>query len=137
MGETRTSFKVYGLHGQAATLEALVDTGATFTKIPPNTASKLGLEVKYETEVELGDGRRVKRGLALAEVEIQDVKRPLLIAVAGEGEKAIIGYTTLEVLGFKVNPITGSLEKTVAIEYAAPSCATRSIGGGSIVIHKK
>lgn len=29
----------------------------------------------------------------------------------------IIGYTTLEILGFKVNPVTRRLEKTTAIEY--------------------
>jgi predicted aspartyl protease len=28
----------------------------------------------------------------------------------------VIGYTTLEILGFKVNPVTGKLERTPAIE---------------------
>ena len=117
MGETRIAFRIYGMDGQAAELEAVVDTGATFTKIPRALASVLGLRVKYETDVELGDGRRVKRGLALAEVEIEGVRRPVLVAVGGEEEKPLIGYTTLELLGFKVNPITGKLGRTVAIEY--------------------
>ena len=119
MGETRIAFKIYGMDGQAAELEAVVDTGATFTKIPRVLASVLGLQVKYETGVELGDGRIVKRGLALAEVEIEGVRRPVLVAVGGEEEKPLIGYTTLEVLGFKVNPVTGRLERTIAIEYKA------------------
>lgn len=119
MGETRIAFKIYGMDGQAAELEAVVDTGATFTKIPRALASILGLQVKYETGVELGDGRIVKRGLALAEVEIEGVRRPVLVAVGGEEEKPLIGYTTLEVLGFKVNPVTGRLERTIAIEYKA------------------
>jgi len=33
------------------------------------------------------------------------------------GEKGLLGYTALEVLGFKVNPLTRRLEKTFAIEY--------------------
>ena len=70
MGETRTPFKIYGMDGEAAELEAVVDTGATFTKIPIALASALGLQAKYETDVELGDGRIITRGLALAEVEI-------------------------------------------------------------------
>ena len=119
MGETRTPFKIYGIDGQAAEVEAIVDTGATFTKIPRALASALGLQVKYETDVELGDGRIIQRGLALAEVEIERVRRPVLIAIGGEGEKPLIGYTTLEVLGFKVNPITGRLERAIAIEYKA------------------
>ncbi|MEA3355721.1 MAG: aspartyl protease family protein [Candidatus Bipolaricaulota bacterium] len=117
MGETRAHFKIYGIDGEVAELEALVDTGATFTKIPESLASALGLQAKYETNVELADGRQVKRGLALAEVELEKVERPVLIAIGGEEEKPLIGYTTLEVLGFKVNPITGKLERTVAIEY--------------------
>ncbi len=64
---------------------------ATFTKIPRATASALRLEATYEARVELAN--------------------------RGEKEKPLIGYSTLEILGFKVNPITGRLEKTEAIEY--------------------
>jgi len=117
VGETRLSFKIYGLEGQAAELEAVVDTGSTFAKIPRALASALGLQVRYETDVELGDGRAIRRGLALAEVEIEGVRRPVLVAVGGEGEKPLIGYTTFELLGFKVNPITGKFERIVAMEY--------------------
>jgi len=65
----------------------------------------------------LGDKRIIRRKLALGEVEIEDVRRPVLIAIGGDDERPIIGYTTLELLGFKINPITGKLEKTFAIEY--------------------
>jgi aspartyl protease family protein len=116
MGETRTLFKVYGANGQVAESEAVVDTGATFSKIPRSIANKLGLEAKYETEVELGDGRVIRRKLALADLEIQGVRRPVLVAI-GEEERPLMGYTAMEVLGFKVNPITRKLEKAMPIEY--------------------
>ena len=115
--ETLAKFKVYGPNGRFAELEALVDTGATFTKIPKSIASKLGLQAKYATDVELGDKRIIRRELALGEVEIEDVRRSVLIAIGGDDERPLIGYTTLELLGFKINPITGKLEKTFAIEY--------------------
>ena len=108
---------MYAINGEAAGLEAVVDTGATFSKVPATIASGLGLEVKYETGVELGDGRVVKRGLALAEVEIGEVRRPVLIAIGEEEDKPVIGYATLEILGFKLSPITGKLERSIAIEY--------------------
>jgi len=115
MGETRVKFRVYS--GERFTeLEGFVDTGATFTKIPRSAASKIGLQANYEAEVMLGDGRTLKRGLALGEVEVEGVKRSILIAIGGDEETPIIGYTTLEVLGFKVNPLTGKLERTPAIE---------------------
>jgi len=39
------------------------------------------------------------------------------VAIAENEERPLLGYTTLEILGFKVNPITTKLEKTVAVEY--------------------
>ena len=117
MGETRIRFKIYGIDGKSTVLNAIVDTGATFTKIPLYVANELGLEAKYETKVELGDGHIITRKLAPAEVEIDDVRRLVLVSI-GE-EKPLLGYTTLELLGFKVNPITGKLERTMAIEYRA------------------
>ena len=116
MGETRIHFKIYGVNGQATELEAIVDTGATFSKIPKSVAAKLGLQAKYETDVELGDGRIIGRKLALVDMEIEEVRRPVLVAI-GEEEKPLIGYTALELLGFKVNPITGKLERAMPIEY--------------------
>ncbi len=116
MGETRINFKIYGANDQAVKLEAVVDTGATFSKIPKSVVTRLGLEAKYETEVELGDGRVIKRKLTLVDMEIEEVRRPVLVAI-GEEEKPLIGYTALELLGFKVNSITRKLEKAMPIEY--------------------
>jgi predicted aspartyl protease len=97
-------------------LEGLVDTGATFTKIPGWAASKIGLQAIYKAEVMLGDGRTVTRGLAYGEVEIEGIRRLVPVAIGGDEEMPVIGYTALEILGFKVNPVTGKLEKTPAIE---------------------
>jgi predicted aspartyl protease len=116
MGEIRIHFRVYGADGQTADLEAVVDTGATFSKIPQSIATTLGLEAKYETDIELSDGRLIRRKLTFAEIEIEEVRRPVLVAL-GEEEKPLIGYTTLELLGFKVNPLTRKLEKAIPIEY--------------------
>lgn len=115
MGETRAQFEINGADGKAIQLEATVDTAATFTRVPESV--KLGLKAQYETEVELSDRRILERRLALADVEVEGARRPVLVAIGGEGERVLLGYTTLEVLGFKVNPVTGKLEKTVAIEY--------------------
>jgi predicted aspartyl protease len=117
LGDTFVRFRVYGSDGRYVELEGVVDTGATFTKIPESVVSALGLEVKYEVEVELADRRMLRRGLTLGELEIENVRRPVLISIGNEEERPIIGYTTLELLGFKVNPITRKLEKTFAIEY--------------------
>lgn len=121
MGEIQIRFKVYGEGEQAVELEAIVDTGSTFSKIPERIVSRLGLPTKGEAEVELGNGSIIKRMLVLAEMEIDGIRRPVLATVGGEKEKPLIGYTALELLGFKVNPVTRRLEKTVSIEYIAAS----------------
>lgn len=116
MGDTRTKIKIYGANGKFAELEVLVDTGATFTKILKSIVSEIGLEPKYEREAELGDGRTVSRKIAVAEVEMEDEKGSIPVAIGEEGERSILGYTALEILGFKVNPTTGKLGKVKALE---------------------
>jgi len=115
VGETRVKFRVYS-GGVFVELEGLVDTGATFTKIPMWAASKIGLQAMYKAEVMLGDGRTVTRGLAYGEVEMERIRRLVPVAIGGDEEMPVIGYTTLDILGFKVNPVTWKLERTPAIE---------------------
>ena len=107
------------IHGPEGSrqVDGLADTAVTFTKIPGTLAASLGLEARFETPVELGDGRTITRRLALAEVEIEDVRRPVLVALADDGEQTLVGYTTLEALGFKVDTVKHVLERTKAIEY--------------------
>jgi clan AA aspartic protease len=107
------------LHGplESAEVEVVVDTGATFTKIPRSTATRLGLSSHRSIEVQLSDGRRVQRELAIAEVIVEGERGYVPVAIGEEDEPALLGYTTLEILGFKVNPVTRQLEKTLAIEY--------------------
>ena len=89
----------------------LVDTGATYTCLPPKLASDLGLPILGERDVTLADGRRVKAGVGLASVEIggrEDVVEVRVFEVA----EAVIGAFTLESLGLAVDPVTGELRPT-------------------------
>ena len=116
MGATYADLSLSG-SSASDTLRCLVDTGATFTKIPATLGQQLGLEVVREVEVELADGRVVVRQLALANAEMEGVRSPILVTLAEEGDIPLIGGTTLEVLGFKVDPIAERLEPRTAIEY--------------------
>ena len=85
--------------------------------MPGRVFDEIGLETSYETAVEVGDGRIVWRKLAPAEVEIDGVRRLVLVASGGDEEQPLIGHTTLETLGLWVNTVTHKLEPTPAIEY--------------------
>lgn len=115
MGIVLTKVRIYGITGEKE-LDLMVDTGATFTRLPLSLANEIGIEWKDEVEVELSDGRIRKRKLGIAEIEMNGVRRTIPITAADD-ERGFIGYTALEILGFKVNPITQKLERTMAIEY--------------------
>ena len=116
MGETYVDLILHGPSG-ARTVTCLADTAATFTKVPREAIEAIGLQAIHETPVELGDGRVITRRLALAEVQIENVRRPVLVALAENGEQPLCGYTTLETLGFKVDTIAHRLERRTPIEY--------------------
>jgi len=116
MGETYANVRIHGPMG-VEEVRALVDTGATFTKIPLSLGERLGLKVRRKVHVRLSDERSAERGLCHAEVEVDGVRDLIPLTLGGEGEVPLIGYTTLEILGFKINPVTGRLETTLPIEY--------------------
>ena len=117
MGRTHVDIIIHS-ESSSAVVNALADTAATFTKVPRLVFDELGLEAAHEVEVEIDDGRTTRRQLALAEVEIDGVRRPVLVSAGGDREQPLVGYTTLETLGFKVNTIAHRLEPIPAIEYA-------------------
>ena len=116
MGATYANLTISGASA-TDTLRCLVDTGATFTKIPLSLGQRLGLEVVGEVQIELSDGRVVARSLALANAQLEGIRRPVLVTLAEDGALPLIGVTTLEYLGFKVDTITERLEPRTAIEY--------------------
>jgi predicted aspartyl protease len=50
-------------------------------------------------------------------VQIENIRRPVLVAITDNGEQPLCGYTTLETLGFKVEPVAHRLERRTPIEY--------------------
>ena len=116
MGDTYARMTVYGPLGRDA-VEALVDTGATFTKISSATAEKVGFKGRRQVEIVLANGEKVSRQLGNLEIEISSQKDFVPVTVGKDGEADLVGYTTLEILGFKVDPVTRKLEPSLPIEY--------------------
>ena len=99
-----------------AEVEALVDTGATLTVVPRWLADKLGLRTTGRTLVESGAGRiEVERTRVWIEIEGREEIVPALISDIID--KVLIGVTTLEVLGLRVDPLTGRLSEWTLLLY--------------------
>jgi len=81
----------------------LVDTGATFTVIPPRLARALGMKGRRPVSVRLADGRRVRVLADVAVVRIDGREAPATVLI-GKVEEPILGVETLEALGLVVDP---------------------------------
>lgn len=65
----------------AKDVNLIVDTSATFTKISASLATELVRKCGYETDVELEDSNIKGGKLAIADIEIEGIYRPVLISV--------------------------------------------------------
>jgi clan AA aspartic protease len=86
-------------------LDLLVDTGATWSLIPAETASLLGVEPAETRSVRTADGRRLD--LPLAEVRFtidgRSLTTPCLIGAPNA--PALLGAVTLEAFGLAADPV--------------------------------
>ena len=122
MAHVYTKALVKGTKGQVEVGELLVDTGATFTVLPVELLREVGAYLMpTKTRLELGDGRAVESDVYAVVLAIQD-REGATLAVTFRDAKPVLGVRTLEDLGFKVDPVSGSLEPTrpagVAYYYA-------------------
>ena len=90
------------------TLSAIVDTGATNTTIEKALAERLGIVALDRQKVVLANGESETVGVGSAEVQIQGIRRVVPVFIY---DSNLIGLTTLEAAGLRVNTITQQLER--------------------------
>ncbi len=85
-------------------LDALVDTGATFTVVPASLLNALGVEPNESMTFELADGtsREFALGETRARVDGREVSTVVLFG--GENATPLLGAYTLERLMLMVDP---------------------------------
>ncbi|HYS92643.1 MAG TPA: retroviral-like aspartic protease family protein [Candidatus Acidoferrales bacterium] len=97
---------------RAASVSMLVDTGATFSVIPPTLARALGIRrPRRSVSVRLADGRRVRLGADVAILRIDGREAPVMILV-GQVHEPILGVEALEALGLVVDPCRKRLARS-------------------------
>ena len=108
-GETRVSVRIHGPRGYVD-LEMVADTGATLTTIPAHVARSTGLVSTGSVIVKLADGTKKGISIAQAEVEVRGDKAPVRVLIGSDDQVPLLGLTSLETLGLKVNPVESVLE---------------------------
>jgi len=82
----------------------LVDSGAVYSLVPGRILRKLGLRPYREVEFALADGRTVTRKVGDAYFELDGSLGPAPVIFGEEGDEPLLGATTLESLGFVLDP---------------------------------
>ncbi len=89
-------------------VEALVDTGATYSKIPRSVLQELGIE-PVETRVSrIADGSRVELQTSWARFSVEGRNAVARVSFGPEGIY-LLGATTLEDMGLAVDPVDRQL----------------------------
>ena len=106
MGTFTVQLQIGDLAGQQfIEVEALVDTGATYTSIPESTLTQLGIEIRESRSFELADERVVEYPVGYASIRLEQREVIALVVFAPPGSGSLLGATTLETAGFAVDPI--------------------------------
>jgi clan AA aspartic protease len=90
-------------------VEALADTGATYTWISRDVLDRLGIAPEFRFEFEVADGRVIQRDVAQTRVRVHGEDRITLIVFGDAGSRALLGAYTLEGAGLSVDLVNRRL----------------------------
>ena len=90
-------------------IEAMVDTGASYTIVPANLLDDLGVQPIDKLGLVLADGRRVEYDMGEARATINGRSIPTLVVFGEDNARPLLGAYTLEGLRLAVDPTNGRL----------------------------
>ncbi len=96
------------------TVEALVDTGSTFSVMPASLLHRLGIEPTRTRRLRLANGQVEERQTGMALFEVAGIDGEAM-AVFGPENIYLLGATTLETLLLIVDPINRQLIPEVGL----------------------
>jgi clan AA aspartic protease len=90
-------------------VNALVDTGSTYTVIPSNILVGLGVTVQSSRPFELADESIVEYAIGQARVRLDGRELTVVVVFAPEDSSPLLGATTLELFSLGVDPVAQRL----------------------------
>ena len=90
-------------------VEALVDTGATYTWIPRPILEELGITPQEQATFVLADGREAAYDIAQIRVRSNGRERFTICVFDEQGTEALLGVVTLQEFGLGVDPLNERL----------------------------
>ena len=106
MGTFAVSIQVGDLASQQfIQVEALVDTGSTYTVLPGSALIGLGVEPAEQALFELADDRLVEYPVGDARIRLEGRERIAPVVFGPEGATPLLGSVTLEIFRLAVDPV--------------------------------
>ena len=110
MGAFHVSIEIGDFDGRRfERVDALVDTGATYTWIPEDILTRLGLEPQEKRPFILADGREIYYGVRWVGGRIGGRFTPTIVIFGHPGSEPLLGVVTLEELGLGADPVNERL----------------------------
>ena len=110
MGVTYIEGIATGSTGRQANVRFLVDSGATYSLLPVRDWRAIGLEAKRSLSFTLADGTTVERNVSECHISLPQGEGHTPVILGEEGDEALLGVVTLEILGLVLNPFTRNLQ---------------------------
>jgi len=122
MGLTYIKATVTGARGKKQTLKFLVDSGAVYTLLPEKVWRQLGLKPKRTMSFVLADGTEIERDVSECQIKLPQGDGHTPVILGEDGDEALLGVITLEMLGWVLNPFNRTLQPMrMMLATAAPN----------------
>jgi len=110
MGVTFIEGTVTGPSGKQQTVDFLVDSGATYSLLPHSAWKAIELEPRRRMTFTLTDGTRLERDVSECHLLLPSGEGHTPVILGQEGDEALLGTVTLEILGLVLNPFNRTLQ---------------------------
>lgn len=106
MGTFHAAIQIGDREGRRFELvEAMVDTGATYTWIPRDLLTKLDVQPEFRRQFPTADGRTIERDMAETRARLDGQESMTMVVFGDEGSVPLIGAYTLEAFGLAADPV--------------------------------
>ena len=106
MGTFNVQLEIGDPEGQRyETVEAMVDSGAAYTFLPPSLLRRLGVVPRSMRQFVLADGSRIERGFSSTWVRMNGESQMSPVVFGDENATPLLGAVTLEIFAMGIDPV--------------------------------
>ncbi len=103
-------------NGEYASVEALVDTGSSYTVLGEDLLASLDIQPNEKEQFQLGDDSIVEWDIGEARLRLEGSERTTPVAFGSPGVSPLLGALTLQIFRLTVDPVSERLVRLPPIK---------------------